>query len=160
MTEQETEQVRIIKKYPNRRLYDTEESRYITLPEVRELVVKNTPMKVVDTNSGEDITRNILLQIIIEQESDNDPLFSNDNLQNFIRYYSDTSHKGFSMFIDRSLHFFQDQQEAIQSQMKDLMAGGSPMKFWSDLGESNIELWKNMQNDFFSAMGVNTKKEK
>lgn len=59
---------RLIKKYPNRRLYDTSESRYITLEEVREMVLKEIPFKVVDRQSNEDITRNILLQIIMEQE--------------------------------------------------------------------------------------------
>ncbi|HOP17799.1 MAG TPA: polyhydroxyalkanoate synthesis regulator DNA-binding domain-containing protein, partial [Gammaproteobacteria bacterium] len=60
---------RLIKKYPNRRLYDTTESRYITLDEVREMVLKEIPFKVIDRQSEEDITRNILLQIIMEQES-------------------------------------------------------------------------------------------
>ena len=160
MSEQGEENVRVIKKYPNRRLYDTEESRYITLPEVRELVVKHRPLKVIDTNSGEDITRNILLQIIIEQESDHNPLFSNDHLQNFIRYYGDTSHKGFSTFIDRSLEFFQSQQEVMQKNMKDLMGGANPMQLWNEMGEKNLDMWKNMQGEFFKAMGFKMPEDK
>jgi polyhydroxyalkanoate synthesis repressor PhaR len=160
MTEQAEDNIRVIKKYPNRRLYDTEESRYITLPEVRELVVKNNAVKVIDTNSGEDITRNILLQIIIEQESDQNPLFSNDHLQNFIRYYGDTSQLGFTSFIDHSLEYFQSQQEVLQKNMKELIGGANPMQVWSEMGEKNMDMWKNMQHEFFKAMGYKNRDEK
>ena len=72
---------RVIKKYPNRRLYDTSESKYVTLSDVRELVLSGISFCVIDKKSGEDITRSILLQIIIEQEEEGDPMFSTDVLE-------------------------------------------------------------------------------
>lgn len=138
-------EVRIIKKYPNRRLYDTEESKYIKLTQVRDLIRKDISFKVVDSQSNEDITRSILLQIILEQESESDPLFTNENLQRFIQYYSDNSHQGFSGFMEQSLQFFHDQQETMQTRMKD-MIGMNPVTFWSDLGEKNMELWREMMD--------------
>jgi polyhydroxyalkanoate synthesis repressor PhaR len=151
--------VRIIKKYPNRRLYDTVHSRYVTLPEVRDLVTNNIPFKVVDTQSDEDITRNILLQIILEQESDQDPLFSNDHLQDFIRYYGENSREGFTSFMEQSLNFFHEQQEMIQDQMKDLM-DVNPVKYWNQATEKNLEMWQNMQNDFMKAFGLSSSEKK
>ncbi|MGD8643601.1 MAG: polyhydroxyalkanoate synthesis regulator DNA-binding domain-containing protein, partial [Chromatiales bacterium] len=71
---------RIIKKYPNRRLYDTEESRYITLADVQQLLRKGLDLKVVDSQSGDDITRSILIQIITDQESGDEPVFTTDML--------------------------------------------------------------------------------
>ena len=88
---------RIIKKYPNRRLYDTNQSCYITLNDVRDLVLASVPFKVIDRQSGDDITRSILLQIIMEQESGGQPLFSANILEQFIRNYSDTTRKGLSL---------------------------------------------------------------
>ncbi len=78
---------RIIKKYPNRRLYDTETSAYITLAEVKELVLGYKDFQVQDAKTGEDLTRSILLQIILEEESGGVPMFSSDMLANIIRYY-------------------------------------------------------------------------
>ena len=83
MSEAEIEP-RIIKKYPNRRLYDTEKSKYVTLQQIRDLVLEEVPFIVIDQKTDEDITRSILLQIIFEQESETNPLFSNDNLERFI----------------------------------------------------------------------------
>lgn len=155
----EKNDIRIIKKYPNRRLYDTEQSRYVTLPEVRDLVTNEVPFKVVDTQSDEDITRNILLQIILEQESDQDPLFTNAHLQDFIRYYSENSRQGFSSFMEQSLNFFSEQQAAIQEQMKGLI-DANPVKAWSDVAEKNLEMWQDMQKDFMKAFGMNSDDKK
>ena len=78
---------RIIKKYPNRRLYDTETSTYITLAEVKDLVLGYKDFQVQDAKSGEDLTRSILLQIILEEESGGMPMFSSDLLSQMIRSY-------------------------------------------------------------------------
>ncbi|MGB1881395.1 MAG: polyhydroxyalkanoate synthesis repressor PhaR, partial [Gammaproteobacteria bacterium] len=78
---------RVIKKYPNRRLYDTDQSKYVTLSDVRKLVLEGIPFTVVDKKSGEDITRNILLQIIIEQEEEGEPMFSTEVLEKIIGFY-------------------------------------------------------------------------
>jgi len=134
---------RLIKKYPNRRLYDTTESRYITLDEVREMVLKEIPFKVVDRQSNEDITRNILLQIIMEQESGGAPLFSADILARFIRNYGEATQTGFAEYLDTSLRFFSEQQHAIKEQMGKALEG-TPMDYWMKLGEQNIKIWQDM----------------
>ena len=136
---------RLIKKYPNRRLYDTTESRYITLDEVRQMVLQEMPFKVVDRQSNEDITRNILLQIIMEQESGGEPLFSADVLSRFIRNYGEAAQSGFAEYLDNSLRFFNEQQKAIQEQMGKALEG-TPMDYWVKLGEQNMKLWQDMMS--------------
>jgi polyhydroxyalkanoate synthesis repressor PhaR len=136
---------RLIKKYPNRRLYDTTESRYITLEEVREMVLKEIPFKVVDRQSEEDITRNILLQIIMEQESGGEPLFSADVLSRFIRNYGEAARSGFAEYLDTSLRFFTEQQNVIQEQMGKALES-TPMDYWVKLGEQNMKIWQDMIN--------------
>ena len=135
---------RIIKKYPNRRLYDTNQSCYITLNDVRDLVLASTPFKVIDRQSGDDITRSILLQIIMEQESGGQPLFSANILEQFIRNYSDTTRKGFTEYMAQSVNLFTNQQEAMREQMHKVLAG-TPLDTWLKVGEQNIQTWQKMQ---------------
>lgn len=135
---------RIIKKYPNRRLYDTHQSCYITLSDVRDLVLAETPFKVIDRQTGDDITRSILLQIIMEQEAGEQPLFSTDILAQFIRNYSDATRKGFMEYMEQSVGLFTSQQAAMQEQMHKVLAG-TPLDTWMKVGEQNIETWKKMQ---------------
>ncbi len=139
----EEQAIRIIKKYPNRRLYDTESSCYITLAQVRELVIDEVPFKVVEQKTNEDITRSILLQIILEQESETNPLFSNDNLQRFIRYYGSAPQQGFSEFIGQSLQFFHDQQLEFGKAVGGL-TGQNPMSVWADMTRKNMDTWSQM----------------
>lgn len=140
--------VRTIKKYPNRRLYDTHDSKYITVSDVREMVIEGIGFKVIDTQSKGDITRTILLQIIIDQESATDPLFSSSNLQDFIRYYGANQQQGFSEFVNQSLSFFQSQQEQLRDNMQE-MTGESTIKVWADISRKNMEMWQRMQGVFF-----------
>ena len=135
---------RLIKKYPNRRLYDTEESRYITLAEVRDLVMRAIPFKVVDSQTEDDITRNILLQIIMEQEAGGAPMFTSAMLERFIRFYGDTAQAAFTSFLDQSLDLFVKQQRLFTEQMKGVW-GGNPMEFWMKLGQQNMGFWKDME---------------
>jgi polyhydroxyalkanoate synthesis repressor PhaR len=92
--------VRIIKKYPNRRLYDTEVSRYITLADVRSLVMAGVEFRVVDTSNDDDITRAILLQIMLEEESGGEPLFTANMLAQIIRFYGGTLHGLFARYME------------------------------------------------------------
>ena len=135
---------RIIKKYPNRRLYDTTQSCYITLSDVRDLVLAETSFKVIDRQSGDDITRSILLQIIMEQESGGQPLFSADILEQFIRNYSDTTRKGFMEYMEQSVGLFTSQQTAMQEQMHKVLAG-TPLDTWMKVGEQNMQKWQKMR---------------
>lgn len=136
-------QPRVIKKYPNRRLYDTEESKYITLQQIRDLVLAEVPFIVVDQKSEDDITRSILLQIIFEQESETNPLFSNDNLERFIRFYNAGTHLGFSDFIGQGMNFFQQQQREFSKAVEGITAH-NPMAFWTDMTKKNIDAWHQM----------------
>jgi polyhydroxyalkanoate synthesis repressor PhaR len=139
----EDEQPRIIKKYPNRRLYDTERSQYVTLQQIRSLVLDEIPFIVIDQKSEDDITRSILLQIILEQESETNPLFSNDNLERFIRYYNAGAHTGFSDYIGKSMSFFQQQQREFSKAVSGV-ASHNPMSFWTDMTQKNIDSWRQM----------------
>jgi polyhydroxyalkanoate synthesis repressor PhaR len=109
------------------------------------MVLQEIPFKVVDRQSNEDITRNILLQIIMEQESGGEPLFSADILSRFIKNYGVAAHSGFSEYLDTSLRFFSEQQKTIQQQMGKALEG-TPMDYWVKLGERNMQLWQDMIN--------------
>ena len=114
---------RIIKKYPNRRLYDTAESRYITLAHIRDLVIGAIDFTVIDKKSGVDITRSILLQVISEQEQQRDPIMSEAFLQHVIRAYG-TGEPGFlARYLEKSLTSFITQQNQLLGQVKQAVAG-------------------------------------
>ncbi len=107
---------RIIKKYPNRRLYDTETSTYITLAEVKDLVLGYKEFIVQDAKSGDDLTRAILLQIILEEESGGLPMFSQDMLANIIRYYGHAMQGLMGSYLERSIFAFHEAQKRFQEQ--------------------------------------------
>jgi len=107
---------RIIKKYPNRRLYDTETSTYITLAEVKDLVLGYKDFQVQDAKTGEDLTRSILLQIILEEESGGVPMFSTDMLANIIRYYGHAMQGLMGSYLERSIMAFHEAQKRFQEQ--------------------------------------------
>ncbi|MCW8964091.1 MAG: polyhydroxyalkanoate synthesis repressor PhaR [Gammaproteobacteria bacterium] len=149
---------RLIKKYPNRRLYDTSTSKYITLDDVREMVVQDVPFKVVEKKTNEDITRNILLQIIMEQESGNgEPMFSVDLLMRFIQNYGENSQADFSDFMEKSLQFFADQQEMIHAQLTKPLKN-TPGEIWLDMGKKQMDAWQDMQKQFFESLAGGGKK--
>lgn len=144
------QETRIIKKYPNRRLYDTKNSCYINLGQIKSLIQKGVPVKVVDRQTDQDITRSILLQIIMEQESNQEPLFSTDSLEKFIRYYEDNSREGFMHFMDKNIQFFHEQQETLTKQVQELMTF-NPLEFWASATTRNLETWRNLQKNFMPA---------
>ena len=112
--------VRIIKKYPNRRLYDTQTSAYITLADVKQFVLDAQDFKVQDARSNEDLTRSILLQIILEEESGGVPMFSADMLSNIIRYYGHSMQGLMGNYLERSIGAFHEAQKKFQEQTKSL----------------------------------------
>ena len=101
--------IRVIKKYPNRRLYDTDRSCYITFEDVRELILRHIPIKVVDAKTQEDLTNNILLQIVMELEQKGAPVFTTAMLEQMIRFYGNDFQKTFSDFLEQSFSVFKDQ---------------------------------------------------
>jgi polyhydroxyalkanoate synthesis repressor PhaR len=152
-------EARIIKKYPNRRLYDTELSRYITLSDVRELVLKGVDFRVVAANSDEDLTRSILLQIIIEQESGGEPLFTTEVLSKMIRFYGDTVQGAFTSYLEKSLALFMEQQKLMQDQVRNVFGGGNPLNAMTQLTQRNLEIWKEIQESFLKSAGLSKSKE-
>jgi polyhydroxyalkanoate synthesis repressor PhaR len=102
----EMSEPRVIKKYPNRRLYDTVESRYITLADVRRLVVNRVDFLVLDKKSQADITRSILMQVISEQEHGSHPLMSREFLSQVIRSYGTPVHNGLAGYLEQSVRQF------------------------------------------------------
>ena len=107
---------RIIKKYPNRRLYDTATSTYITLSEVKVLVMQSEPLVVKDAKTGEDLTRSILLQIILEEEAGGAPMFTEAMLANIIRFYGHTMQGHMGSFIEKNVQMFTDFQSKMTEQ--------------------------------------------
>ncbi|MDP7094820.1 MAG: polyhydroxyalkanoate synthesis repressor PhaR [Candidatus Marinimicrobia bacterium] len=141
---------RLIKKYPNRRLYDTSTSRYITLDEVRKLVVDELPFKVVEKKTNEDLTRNILLQIIMDYESgDGEPMFSIDLLIRFIRNYGESSQDSFKSYMEQSMEFFTQQQDILKEQLTKPKIE-NPVEAWMDMGKKQFDLWQQAQKQFFN----------
>src|SRR5690554_4672659 len=127
-------QKRVIKKYPNRRLYDTEISSYITLEDVRQLICDGESFEVIDAKSGEDLTRTVLLQIIAEHEERGTPIFSTELLTQIIRFYGDALQGFMGNYLERSMQLFLDQQNQFRSQLTNLM-GQTPWSMLNQLTE-------------------------
>ncbi|TDJ63646.1 MAG: polyhydroxyalkanoate synthesis repressor PhaR [Proteobacteria bacterium] len=150
----DTPDKRVIKKYPNRRLYDTAESKYVTLSDVRDLVLSGVAFCVIDKKSGDDITRSILLQIIIEQEEDGDPMFSTEVLEQIIGFYGSSVQVPAGDFIRDSLNLFKEQQERFQNQVTGALQSNPVTASFAEVAQRNMDVWQKMQNSFFSAAGM------
>jgi polyhydroxyalkanoate synthesis repressor PhaR len=109
---------RVIKKYPNRRLYDTDTSTYITLTEVKQLVMDSEPFVVRDAKTNEDLTRSILLQIILEEEAGGAPMFSEIALANIIRFYGHSAQGFMGSYLEKNVQAFTDIQAKLAEQSK------------------------------------------
>jgi len=135
---------RLIRKYSNRRLYDTGGSRHVTLEDLRQLIISGEKIKVVDDKSGEDLTRSVLLQIISEHEEKGQPMLSPQLLSQIIRFYGDSLQGFMGPYLERSLQVFLDQQTQFRSQLNSLM-GQTPWTTLNDLTARNMDAWKAMQ---------------
>ena len=149
--------MRIIKKYPNRRLYDTEISRYITLDDVRKLVVSGIDIHVTDVKTEEDLTRSVLLQIISEQEHEGKPIFNTPMLTQLIRFYGNAYQSAFSDYLQKSLEMFTAQQQGIQKNLEQAVTSNPFTAKMNEMTEQNLEAWRQMQNSFFQAAGFTGK---
>ena len=109
-------EIRLIKKYPNRRLYDTTTSSYITLVDVKQLVLDQVKFKVVDAKSEEDLTRSILLQIILEEEGSGTPMFSSEMLCQIIRFYGHALQEMMGGYLEKNIQTFMEIQNKLQDQ--------------------------------------------
>lgn len=109
--------------------------------------MEQTPFCVRDAKTKEDITRSILLQIIMEQEEDGEPIFSEQVLQQIIRFYGDSLQDMIATYLEKSVQLFADQQKSLREQMHNVMSG-DPLNFMRDVTEQNLALWKDMQASF------------
>jgi len=133
----EQQQSRLIKKYPNRRLYDTRTSSYITLADVKQMVLKHEDFQVIDAKSGDDLTRQILLQIILEEESGGVPMFSSDLLSQMIRSYGNAMQGFMGSYLEKNLEAFQSMHKAIQEQSQ---------RMYGDNSRASQDLWAQFMN--------------
>jgi polyhydroxyalkanoate synthesis repressor PhaR len=141
---------RVIKKYPNRRLYDTQTSSYITLADIKQLVMANEPFVVRDAKSNEDLTRSILLQIILEEEAGGTPMFSTSVLASIIRFYGHAMQGFMGGYLEKSIQTLQELQTRMAEQSQGLtpemwnqfLAMQAPMM--QGLVAQNLEQSKNL----------------
>jgi polyhydroxyalkanoate synthesis repressor PhaR len=146
---------RVIKKYPNRRLYDTVESRYITLADIRRLVMDKVDFVVIDKKTQEDITRSILLQVIAEQEHAGEPLMSQDFLSQIIRSYGGAMQSFVGSYLEQSLKLLASQQQQMREHMRGMM-GSDAYDSISTLTQRNFERWRALQDEIYKVMTSGT----
>jgi polyhydroxyalkanoate synthesis repressor PhaR len=145
---------RIIKKYPNRRLYDTEISSYVTLDDIKKLVLQQIPLQVIDARTQEDLTNSTLLQIITELEQQGIPIFTTAILQQIILFYGNSMQNMASRFLEQSLGLFMEQQKAMQQQMTGLM-DQNPMNIFKDITAKQMQMWQALGENFRQGFASN-----
>ena len=135
----------IIKKYPNRRLYDTSQSQYVNLDYIKALINERQSFKVIDSKSEDDITKSLLLQIISESEAnENQSLLTNSLLKQLIRYYDTDMQDFLRQYLEQSLVTFIEQQDQVQGMMKNMM-DNTPFGMFNKIIEQNMDAWKKNQ---------------
>jgi polyhydroxyalkanoate synthesis repressor PhaR len=127
-----SDNVRLIKKYPNRRLYDTKTSSYITLADVKELVLHYNEFRVLDAKTNEDLTRSILLQIILEEEAAGAPMFSSELLSQMIRFYGNAMQGMMGKYLEGNIRSFSEMQSKLHEQARSI---------YGETGPLNQDLW-------------------
>ena len=135
--------LRLIKKYPNRRLYDTRTSSYITLADVKQLVLQHEQFQVVDAKNNEDLTRSILLQIILEEEAGGMPMFTSALLSQLIRFYGNAMQGMVGNYLEKNMQAFVQVQKQLQDQSRTM---------YGDNTKINKDLWAQFMNFQGSAM--------
>lgn len=146
---------RVIKKYPNRRLYDTDESRYITLADVKDLVIGKVEFVVIDKKSGDDITRSILLQVISEQEQQGEAIMSQDFLSQVIRSYGKVVPGFMANYLEQTTKLFMVQQQNVRGQVKRVV-GVDPVLAVTDIAQKNYTRWKSLQDEVMRRLSAIT----
>lgn len=133
-----------IKKYPNRRLYDTSKSQYVNLEAIKELVMVHKEFEVLDSKTGENLTQSILLQIITEQESnEQQALLTQTVLKQLIRFYGSDMQGFMRQYLEQSVAAFMERQDVMQTAMTELVEN-SPINAFSKLVETNMSWWRGL----------------
>jgi polyhydroxyalkanoate synthesis repressor PhaR len=141
---------RIIKKYANRRLYDTHESRYITLEELKKLIVDGQIVQIIDAKSNKDISREVLLQLVAEQESAGTPILNETILTSMIQFYGHPMQNMASQYLEIALDRLQTQRGQLSEQMQTIMQ--SPAELVKDMARQNLEWMDALQQTFLGAI--------
>ncbi len=134
MQKRYSNEIRHIKKYQNRRLYDTATSTYIVLDDIKDMIVSGEMVEVVDVKSKQDVTRSVLLQIILEEEVNGVPMFSNDFLFQVIRFYGKSFQSSVSPFLEHGVDLFKKVQKKFYEQIRDV--------YGKEKLPSGVELWR------------------
>ena len=138
--------MREFKKYPNRRLYDIQESKYVTVEDIRKLVLKGEVIRVLDSKTEKDLTRSVLLQIITEQESEgHEPILTNRVLEQLIRFYGAPMQNIVSKYIEQSIKTFLEHEQNYRQRMQDF-SPADPMGLMRKALEQNMEFWNRLTN--------------
>ncbi|MDX3905304.1 MAG: polyhydroxyalkanoate synthesis repressor PhaR [Pigmentiphaga sp.] len=140
--------LRLIKKYPNRRLYDTQTSTYITLADVKQLVLDNEAFEVVDAKSGEDLTRSILLQIILEEETAGAPMFTSNMLAQIIRFYGHAMQGIMGSYLEKNIQAFMEIQNKLGEQSKSLYGGQFGPEVWAQFMNVQTPMIQSMMSNY------------
>ena len=138
--------MREFKKYPNRRLYDIQESCYVTVEDIRKIVLRGETITVHDSKTDKDLTRSVLLQIISEQEGEgHEPILTNRVLEQLIRFYGAPMQNVVSRYIEQSITTFLEHEQRYRARIQDL-AGTEPMAMMRKALEQNMEFWNRLAN--------------
>jgi len=152
---------RIIKKYANRRLYDTKTSQYITLDDLKQLIISGHAVQVVDAKNKNDISREVLLQLVAEQESLGQPILNEAILTSLIRFYDHPMQKLASSYLEMALGQLQDQRARLSEKMQDIMESPVELasKFTRELSRQNLDWMGQLQETFLAAMNSSKRDE-
>ncbi|MDP9089355.1 MAG: polyhydroxyalkanoate synthesis repressor PhaR [Pseudomonadota bacterium] len=134
---------RIIKKYANRRLYDSTASRHVTLDDVRKMIASGDKVKIIDDKSGEDLTRAVMLQVIAEQEQFGTPVLSLELLESIIRFYGNPVQEMLTRYMEQSVGALVRQQQVMKTEMAKVLEG--PMAPMAEIARQNLQQWSKMQ---------------
>ncbi len=154
MAENETPDPITIKKYANRRLYNTATSKYVTLDDLSAMVKSDVEFVVVDAKSGDDITRSVLTQIIFEEESKGQNLLPINFLRQLIGFYGDSLQTVVPNYLEYSMNAFTQNEETMRSYVKDAMGGMFPFSQWEELGKQNMAMFERAMQ-MFTPFGAN-----
>jgi len=144
-----TQGPRILKKYPNRRLYDTRASSYITLADVKRMVLDSEQFEVREAKSGEELTRSILLQIILEEETGGVPMFSTQTLAQIIRFYGHAMQGMMGVYLEKNMQAFIDLQRRLGEQAQGMFdAKTFTPEAWSQLLSGQTPLMQGLMGNY------------
>jgi polyhydroxyalkanoate synthesis repressor PhaR len=140
----EIRSMREYKKYPNRRLYDIEESKYVTVEDIRKIILKGESITVVDSKTEKDLTRTVLMQIISEQEGEgHEPILTNRVLEQLVRFYGDAMQSIVGGYIEQSIMTFLEHQERYEKSVRDI-SSSDPLAMMRRAMEQNMDFWNKM----------------